>query len=335
MTFTEAASRRDFTINAMGWEPFKKIALLDPYLGRADIRDAGRSVTSRQRSRRTRYACSAASNWRNAPCVWPPRRRSSQSIAHEFRHLPAERIWGGWEKVATKARRPGMSLDALRASGSMQHHPELAAIENPPQDPTWHPEGAVEVHTAEAIDAAARWCDDRSIGGTERMIAVLGALVHDLGKATHTQIHHDGRVTSYGHARGGRRAGEDLRSMGAPSRVVTVLIPIVREHMCVACAPEQVTPGCSPPTCTSSGARDDGAMGERRGGRSPRPRDCIEGRDLRPVDAVGPRIVRRADGATADLERRDADESRVEAGEGVRSDHRGIESGAGRRRDLR
>ena len=75
------------------------------------------------------------------------------------------------------------------------------------------------------------------------MIAVLGALVHDLGKATHTQIHHAGRVTSYGHAAAGvEPARTFLRSIGAPSRVVAVLIPIVREHMCVACAPEQVTP---------------------------------------------------------------------------------------------
>ena len=92
------------------------------------------------------------------------------------------------------------TLQAMRDCGWLDHHPDLTAIEGVPQDPRWHPEGDVEVHTAEAVDAAAAWCDIRGIDGDDRMLTVLTTMLHDLGKATHTQRQPDGRITSYGHA---------------------------------------------------------------------------------------------------------------------------------------
>jgi len=131
----------------------------------------------------------------------------------------------------------------MRDCGWVAHHHDLVAIDGVPQATRWHPEGPVEVHTSEAMDAAATWCNERGIVGDDRLLTVLATLVHDFGKATHTQIHSDGRITSHGHAEAGvEPARRFLTQIGAPRDLIAKIETIVREHMCVACAPEAVTP---------------------------------------------------------------------------------------------
>jgi tRNA nucleotidyltransferase (CCA-adding enzyme) len=64
-------------------------------------------------------------------------------------------------------------------------------------------------------------------------VAVVGALLHDLGKVTHTQIDPaSGRITSHGHAEAGvGPAKAFLRRIGAPSGVIRRVVPVVAEHM--------------------------------------------------------------------------------------------------------
>src|SRR5205814_1892440 len=62
--------------------------------------------------------------------------------------LPAERIWGEMAKLLLRARRPAIGVDWLRKLGAIdQLFPELKALIEVPQDPEWHPEGDVFVHT--------------------------------------------------------------------------------------------------------------------------------------------------------------------------------------------
>ena len=55
--------------------------------------------------------------------------------------MSIERINEEWMKLATKGKYPGNGLEFLKDSGWLQFYPDLAAMQNVPQDPEWHPEG--------------------------------------------------------------------------------------------------------------------------------------------------------------------------------------------------
>ncbi len=88
------------------------------------------------------------------------------------------------------------------------------------------------LYTRLAADAAAAIAHSRDLQGDDRLV-LAAALTHDFGKATHTQVHYDGRITSFGHAEAGvAPAKEFLDAIGCPSRISDQVLPMVREHMC-------------------------------------------------------------------------------------------------------
>ena len=243
LSFVEASARRDFTINAIGWNPATG-ELLDPHSGQSDL-DARvlRHVSDAFGEDPLRVLRGVQLAGRFDMTFATETAELCRSMFDTFDHLPVERVWGEWEKFGSRAVRPSRSLQAMRDCGWLEHHRDLIAIEGVPQDARWHPEGSVDAHTAEAVDAAARWCDERGVIAEDRALTVLATLVHDLGKATHTQFQLDGRITSYGHAGAGvEPARRFLTEIGAPRSLIAKAETIVREHMCVACAPESVTP---------------------------------------------------------------------------------------------
>lgn len=140
--------------------------------------------------------------------------------------------WGFWKDI-TDLENPGNALVALHRGGWEALFPGLANIRDVPQSPTWHPEGAVHVHSQQAADVAARNATRHGLSREERQIAVLGALTHDFGKATHTQVHEDGRITSHGHNTSGAPvARRFLKQIHAPKSMVRSVPALVHEHMC-------------------------------------------------------------------------------------------------------
>jgi tRNA nucleotidyltransferase (CCA-adding enzyme) len=110
--------------------------------------------------------------------------------------LPAERIWGEIDKLLA-APRPSIGFVLARDIGVVDRlFPELAELVGCPQEPEWHPEGDVWVHTLQVIDQARQRVDDLS--RPERVAVVLGAVCHDLGKPE-TTAHIDGRIRSLNH----------------------------------------------------------------------------------------------------------------------------------------
>jgi len=74
--------------------------------------------------------------------------------------------------------------------------PEMQMLAGCPQEPEWHPEGDVWVHTLQVVDQARRRIDDLE---RPRQIAVLlGAVSHDFGKPATTAVI-DGRIRSMDH----------------------------------------------------------------------------------------------------------------------------------------
>ncbi|GLU90952.1 HD domain-containing protein [Agromyces sp. NBRC 114283] len=131
-------------------------------------------------------------------------------------------------RVAAEASVPSATL---RDAGLIDAVPELAALAATPQDPQWHPEGDVLVHSLGAADLAARLADEQGVGPERRRLLVLGTLLHDVGKPATTR-EREGRITSLGHAEHG---GELVRELGArltwPESLTEPLAALVETHM--------------------------------------------------------------------------------------------------------
>ena len=195
MSIEEAARRRDFTVNAIAWDPLTE-AYFDPYGGRADIErrllrmvdaetfpdDSLRVLRAVQLAARLEFTLDDLT------------REMCRTIALD--DLPAERVWGEFEKLLF-ARRPSFGFAIAMDLGAVEKlWPELAALAGCPQEPEWHPEGDVWVHTLQVIDRARGRVDD--LPRPQAIAIMLGAVCHDLGKPATTAFV-DGRIRSMDH----------------------------------------------------------------------------------------------------------------------------------------
>ena len=200
MTFEEAARRRDFTINAIAWDPLTD-TYEDPFDGRADLeRRVLRAVdltTFGDDSLRVLRAIQFAARFEFT--LEDETAGLCRRIALD--DLPAERIWGELEKLLLQAARPSIGLALALDLGVVDALlPELKDTLGCEQEPEWHPEGDVWTHTLMVVDQA------RALNGDldrPRLITVmLGALCHDLGKPSTTAVI-DGRIRSLDHEEAG------------------------------------------------------------------------------------------------------------------------------------
>lgn len=226
LPFAEAAARRDFTVNAMGWDPLDD-ELLDPWGGRRDLQagvlrhvspkfseDPLRVLRGMQFS--ARFDLEPA-----AETVSLCRRIDPEGLA-------AERLFDEWRKLVLKGRRISRGLRFLRDTGWVRHTPELEALIHCPQDPRWHPEGDVWTHTLHVMDAYA---EERVGDEEEDLVVGLAALCHDLGKPATTRFQ-DGRWRSRGHEEAGEEPTRGFLSrLVAGRRLADDVVPLVREHM--------------------------------------------------------------------------------------------------------
>lgn len=147
--------------------------------------------------------------------------------------LSPQQQWETWSSLA-EAEKPSAGLKLLHELGFEENYPALRDIRGVPQSPFWHPEGSVEKHIQEAGDIAAGIAREQGLSEEDTHVAVLGAISHDFGKATHTQVDEEtGRITSYGHDKAGvDKARGFLAQIGASDTVIKQVPPIVGEHMC-------------------------------------------------------------------------------------------------------
>ena len=199
LSIADAARRRDFTINAIAWDPLTS-QYEDPWKGRADI-DARvlRAVDPRtfpEDSLRVLRAVQFAARFELA---------LDSGTAEICRRiplddLPAERIWGEIEKLLS-AERPSLGFALALELGVIDRlFPELKALVGCPQEPEWHPEGDVWAHTLLVVDRARRRI--AGLGRAARIAVMLGAVCHDLGKPPTTALV-DGRIRSLDHEQAG------------------------------------------------------------------------------------------------------------------------------------
>ena len=197
----DAARRRDFTVNAIAWDPLTD-AYLDPFDGRRDLleRRLLRAVDPRtfgDDSLRVLRGIQFAARFDLQ--MDPGTKEICRRIPLD--DLPAERIWGEMEKLLLLANRPSAGFALALDLGVIDRlFPELKALVGCPQEPEWHPEGDVWVHTLLVIDEARRRIDD--LDRPRQLTVMLGAVCHDLGKPPTTAFV-DGRIRSIDHEQAG------------------------------------------------------------------------------------------------------------------------------------
>jgi len=231
MTVAEAASRRDFTINAI-YRNAHNQSLLDPHGGVADLQNRILRATSDhfvedplRVLRGMQFASRFDAN------LTPETADMCRSLSHEYSSLALERVWNEWSKWAIKGRRPSKGLGLLSDCGWIAHFPELLALQGVLQDAQWHPEGDVWTHTLLVCDVAAEIAERERLPEQERMVLLFAALCHDLGKPATTKCV-DGRWRSPRHSEVGVPIAESfLKRIGCPIAIVEVVLPLVAEHL--------------------------------------------------------------------------------------------------------
>jgi tRNA nucleotidyltransferase (CCA-adding enzyme) len=195
MPIEEAARRRDFTINAISWDPLTG-EYLDPFDGRGDLeRRVLRMVdpdTFGDDSLRVLRAIQFAARFDLA--LDERTRELCRTLPLD--DLPAERVWTEIEKLL-EAPKPSIGFALALSLGVVERlFPELQALAGCAQEPEWHPEGDVWVHTLQVIDQARMRVAD--LDRPERLAVMLGAVCHDFGKPMTTAFL-DGRIRSIDH----------------------------------------------------------------------------------------------------------------------------------------
>ncbi len=257
LSAADAAARRDFTINAIAYEPLTD-TIVDPHGGRADLEARVLRHTSaafvEDPLRVLRGMQFAA---RFDLTLAPETATLCRTIVNAFSELALERIWGEWKKWAEKSTVPARGLAVLEQSGWMIHFPEIAAMAGVPQEPEWHPEGDVLTHTGLCLDALARLPEWRESGTDRRRYLSFAVLAHDLGKpavTVRTERRGAWRWLSPGHEEAGIPPTEAfLRRIGAPLDLVEWVRPLVLYHLAHHHA--QVRPDRFQPEFTDSAVR--------------------------------------------------------------------------------
>ena len=200
MSPSDAARRRDFTINAIAWDPLTD-QYEDPFDGRQDIdRRVLKAVdlaTFGDDSLRVLRAIQFAARFE----FTLEQQTASLCRRIPLDDLPAERVWGELEKLLLAARRPSLGFELALDLGVIDAVlPEMRPLVGCVQEPEWHPEGDVWVHTLMVIDRARELNSD--LDRARLTTVMLGAMCHDLGKPSTTAFS-DGRIRSLNHEEAG------------------------------------------------------------------------------------------------------------------------------------
>jgi tRNA nucleotidyltransferase (CCA-adding enzyme) len=227
LPFPAAAFRRDFSVNAIGMDPLTG-ELLDPHGGMKDLnarilRHVGPAfVEDPLRVLRGMQFAARFDLKPDPETIELCRTIDLEGLAHE-------RIFEEWKKLLLKGKTISRGLNFLRETTWLRFFPELEALVDCPQDPEWHPEGDVWVHTLHCMDAFAK---KRINDAWEDLVVGFGVLCHDLGKPLTTITDKNSRIRSPKHeSKGEIPTRSFLERMTQQKDLHDQVVPLVRRHL--------------------------------------------------------------------------------------------------------
>ena len=223
----EAARRRDFTVNSM-MEDILTGEILDPFGGREDLENRIlRHVDDRsfpEDPLRVLRAAQFAARFG----LTVSKETADLCRTIDLSALSRERVEGELKKALLEADKPSVFFEVLREMDQLDvWFPELKQLIGLEQDPVYHPEGDVWIHTMEVIDRAAENRSDASSAYAFMMLA----LTHDFGKIVTTEFI-NGRIHAYGHeTEGVPLIKAFLERITGDSAVIEYVLNMVPLHM--------------------------------------------------------------------------------------------------------
>jgi tRNA nucleotidyltransferase (CCA-adding enzyme) len=221
-----AAERRDLTVNAIYEDPLTG-EIADPLGGRRDLdarvlrhssprfaEDPLRVLRVMQFAARLRFA------------VAPETVALCRTL--DLHELPRERLEEEWRKLLLQGVAPSLGLRFLKECGALRFFPEIAALDGCPQNPEWHPEGDVFVHTGHVLDHFSR----ERAGDASDWTVGLALLCHDLGKPATTARDDRGVIRSIGHSEAGEAPTRSLLArLTQEADLVETVVALVLHHL--------------------------------------------------------------------------------------------------------
>ena len=223
----QAARRRDFTMNAL-MEDVLTGEIIDHFGGQQDLKDGIirhiDPVTFVEDPLRVLRGAQFAARFKFA--IADETAELCRGI--DLSTLSRERVEEELKKAMLKADRPSVFFEELRRMDQLDvWFPELRQLIGLEQDPIYHPEGDVWIHTMEVIDRAAAYRDRVSDPFSFMMLA----LTHDLGKIVTTE-EKNGRIHAYEHEIKGLPIIESfMRRTVGENDVIGYVLNMVPLHM--------------------------------------------------------------------------------------------------------
>ncbi|MBR5323012.1 MAG: tRNA nucleotidyltransferase [Clostridia bacterium] len=223
----KAAMRRDFTINALMQDVLTG-EIVDEFNGRIDlekrvIRHINDKTFVEDPLRVLRGAQFAS--------------RFGFEIAEEtielcktmdLSYLAKERVIAELEKALLKADKPSVFFEFLRKTNQLSvWFGELEALIGIQQNPLFHLEGDVWVHTMMVLDEAVKYRDKVS----NPLGFMMSAITHDFGKAICTEII-NGVIHSYNHETKGLPLVESfMKRLTNETKLIEYVLNLSKHHM--------------------------------------------------------------------------------------------------------
>lgn len=239
LSIKEASERRDFSFNALAYDPIAD-QVYDYFGGLEDLKNKVIRHTSNSFSedflRILRcFQFQARFDFTIHPDTIALMKKMLTDNPNEFKELAVERVGEEWLKWAEKGIRHDLIFKFMRDTGLIEFYPELKALKETPQDPVWHKEGDCEIHSEMCLTHMDKVIEREKLTGTEKIIQVMGILLHDIAKpnCTKEEFKH-GRlcITSNGHEEmGGEMAKNILSNIGFHAELIEPISNLIANHL--------------------------------------------------------------------------------------------------------
>lgn len=226
--YRAAARHRDLRVNAIGWDPLAE-RLLDPWEGDLDLQRGTLRAVDPETFAADPVRLLRVARLRAVLEAEVDDELRSLCRAVDLDTVPVERLAAELRRMLLDPARPSRAFGWLVGIGRLGVFPPLARLADVPQDPIWHPEGDVLVHTLMVLDRAREIAAE--VEGEAREVLMFAALCHDLGKPETTTLE-GARVRSLAHEGvSAKRTREWLTALRIGERVVYAVERMVEHHL--------------------------------------------------------------------------------------------------------